>query len=112
MIKYVVKTEKFEFNPAKFKSASEAFFAYDDHNCKEICLFDTLEEARRLLDTINVQTIRYGYRLASADVAFIECGDWEYDEDENKWIFISGCDIWDFKYEELTTEDEEEEDDG
>ena len=98
MKKFTLRQETFEFNPTKYESAQDAFFDYDDHNDKIIGFFDTIEEAREKLKEIRVMTYRYSYKVAQATVAFIEEGEYEYD-DEGELCFIEGSDIWDFTFE-------------
>jgi hypothetical protein len=96
MIKYAVKTERFEFNPTKYRTAEAAFIDLDDHSDETIGLFDAVEEARAALALVDVNTSRHSYKLAVATVAYIEVADYELNED-GEWEFIEGRDIDDFK---------------
>jgi hypothetical protein len=48
-------------------------------------------------------------RFYEVSGAYIEEGEYEYDEDLESWEFISGGDIWDVKCQEIPTEEEEDE---
>lgn len=100
MIKYAVMTESFEFNPTKYATPWDAYWACDDHDDKRVAICDTLDEARLRLATIKTETVRFSYRLARASIAYIEEADFEMNED-GEWEFISGSDIWDYKCEEV-----------
>lgn len=97
-IKYAICTESFEFNPTKYSTPEEAYWAYDDHNDKRIALFDTLEEARQALNDIRVETASYSYKLSRATIAYIEEAEFDQDED-GEWEFVDGSNYYDFKYE-------------
>lgn len=110
MTKFAVHKESFQFNTRKYKTAEDAYYAYDDHNDEVVGLFDTIEEARECLADIRVDSgIYLGSHNAWANVAWIEESDWDYDEDLGEWEFVMGSDIWDFKYEPLPTDEEEDE---
>jgi hypothetical protein len=102
MIKYSVNTTSFEFNPTKCDGIEDAFFKFEgDANAKPIAICDTLEEAREILSQLKVSTHRYSYKLAYAEMAYIEEADFEYDEELESWEFISGSNYWDITGEEL-----------
>lgn len=98
-IKYTIHTETFEFNPTKHESAKEAHYAYDDHDDEIVGIYDTLDEARKDISQMSVETYRFSYRCAQATVAWIaktvynvyDDGELEYDCSYNEW---------DFKYKE------------
>lgn len=98
MNKYTVNVETFEFDPTRYATAEEAYMAYDDHNDKEVGIFDTIEEARKELEKISVSTYRFSYKVARATAAWIEEG--EYCEEDGKLCFLGGVDVWNFKFEE------------
>ncbi|MBQ7846864.1 MAG: hypothetical protein IJ344_01135 [Clostridia bacterium] len=109
MIKYTVNTETFEFNPTKHATAELAFHAYDDHSNKIVATLDTIEKARKALDSIKVSTYRFGYKVAQATVAYIEEAEFDLDED-GELEYVQGGDILDFKFEALPNDDEDGED--
>lgn len=109
MIKYAVMTDRFEFNPAKCKDIEKAYINLDDRNNKTVGIYDTIEEARKELANIKVETRQYSYKLAAATVAFIEEGDYWFNDIHEEIQLVSGCSIYDFKGEELPTESEDEE---
>lgn len=98
MKKFAIHTETFEFNPAKYATAQDAYWAGDDHCDKVVAICDSLEEAKAVLAKQAVSTHHYSHKLATATVAFIEESDYEQDDD-GEWEFISGMDVWEFKCE-------------
>ena len=94
--KFAVYTDSFEFAPSQFPSIECAYLALDDRDNKLVALCDTLEEAQAVLATLQVSTRRYSHSLAYAEVAFIEEGAYEQDED-GEWEFVMGSNIYDFK---------------
>ena len=112
MKKFTVYTAAFEFNPSKTPNIEEAFwkrFGYE--NADKVALCDTIEEARAILEKINVHTRVYSSKLACAWIAYIEEGEYEWNEDDSRWEWFDGSDVWIFRVEELTDEEEEEEKD-
>lgn len=103
MKKFVICTDHFQFNPTKHRreTIEQIYLDLDDLDYKEHEMFDTLEEARECLEAYRVTSHRVAYSLADADVAFISEGDYEFDEYLNRWEFMEGGDIWDFKAREL-----------
>lgn len=99
MIKYAVYTESYEFNPRKYPTPEDAWIAYDDHYNKKVELCDTLEDARKVLQGIKVTTHSYSYDCAYAEVAYIEEADWDLEDGE--WEFVSGSNVYDFKFKPL-----------
>lgn len=99
MKKFAVRTDTFEFDPSRY-TPEEAYFAGDDHDDEVVALFDSIDEAKDFLEGISVYSQKFSFRSARAFVAFIEEADWDQDED-GEWQFISGSDIWDFKFEEV-----------
>lgn len=75
-------------------------------------IFDSLEEARRVMNSFypKIKTEDFG-KLCRISIAYIESGEYEYDEDLESWEWVDGCDIEDIIYEELPEEEEEEEED-
>ena len=98
MKKFVVRTETFEFNPTKYATVQDAYWAGDDHLDEVVALCDTIEEARAILAKQPVATHHYSRKLAAATIAFIESSEWEQDDD-GQWEFVDGMDIWEFKCE-------------
>lgn len=100
--KYAVCTERFEYILKKYDTPEEAFHNRDDYNYDNAGrLFDTIEEARECLKSIEVSSFKFSSPIGmcvEAKVAFIEEGSYDQDE-EGKWEFICGGDIWDFKCE-------------
>ena len=94
-IKYTIHTETFEFDPTKYHNAKEAHYAYDDHGDKIVGIYDTLDEARKVLAGLRVETYRFNYRCAQATVAWIaesvynvgDDGELEYDASRDEWDF-------------------------
>lgn len=108
-VKYAVITARFCFNPAKCKSIEEAFKKFDgDENGEQVALFDTIEEAREYLSSIEVTTHKYSWNLAEAYVAFINEAEYDYDKDLQEWQFIGGGNYWDLKAEELQDNSDDE----
>lgn len=102
MIKYAVKTTSFEFNPTKCNGIEDAFSKFEgDSNAELIAICDTLEEAREFLPKIRVSTRRYSYKVAYAEMCFIDESDYDYDEESESWEFVSGGNYWDITFEEL-----------
>lgn len=98
--KYAVMTETFEFNPTSFATPKDAWFAESDHDNKQIALCDSLEEAKAILDTVDVSTHRYSDKLASATVAFIEKSTYDLNEND-EWEFVEGANYPVYKYDTL-----------
>lgn len=98
-IKYTIHTETFEFNPTKHHNAEEAHSAFDDHNDKIVGVYDTLDEARKALSSIRVETYRLSYKCAQATVAWIAESVYNIDDDGELDYDVSR-DEWDFKCEE------------
>ena len=106
MKKFAVCTSVFEFNPRKTPNIEEAFWErHGDESADKVALYDTIEEARALLEKINVHTRVYSSNLAGACVAYIEEGEYEWDEDCSRWEWFDGCDVWIFRAEELTKDE-------
>lgn len=103
MKKFVINTDNFQFNPTKHRreSVEQIYLGRSETDYKEREMFDTLEEARERLEAYRVASSRVAYSLAEANVAFITEGEYEFDEDLERWEFIEGGDIWDFKAREL-----------
>lgn len=103
MKKFVICTDHFQFNPTKHRreTIEQIYLGRDDLDYKEHEMFDTLDEARECLESYTVTSRRPATSFAEADVAFISEGDYEFDEDLNRWEFIEGGDIWDFKARDL-----------
>lgn len=103
MKKFVICTDHFQFNPTKHRreTIEQIYLGRDDLDYKECEMFDTLDEARECLESYTVTSRRPATSFAEADVAFIQEGDYEFNEDLNRWEFIEGGDIWDFKAREL-----------
>ena len=99
MTMYEVLKASFAYDPRKVKSVEEAFEKYEGYsNAEGIKLCKTIDEAREALADIKVDMRIYDAgRYAEATVAYIESGDWEWDEDLREYVFCSGVDRWDFK---------------
>lgn len=98
--RYSVKKEHFEFRPTRYSSVEEAWNERCDHDIEEVGIYDTLEEARAMLDTVSVYSHRYGSQdLAGAVVAYIdeESGEWEDEEWECYEVVYAS----DLKHEQL-----------
>lgn len=98
-IKYTIYTETFEFDPTKYHDAEEAHVAYDDHYSKIVGTYDTLDEARKELSKIRVETYRFSYRCAQATVAWIEESVYNVGDDGESEYDAYYAE-WDFKYKE------------
>ena len=99
MTMYEVLKASFAYDPRKVKSVEEAFEKYEGNsNAKGVKLCKTIDEAREALADIKVDMRIYDAgRYAEATVAYIEEGDWDWDEDLREYVFCSGVDRWDFK---------------
>ena len=97
-IKYMVRKETFEFNPRKNTDIEEAFFNMRDHASMQIALCDSIEEARSILENIEVETISFSESLSRATVAYIEAAEFEKEGNSGEWEFVSGSDYWDLKF--------------
>lgn len=106
MIKYKVSTDIFDFNPKQYKDIQFGYFETGiiDSNPRTIALVDSLEEARKIINTVPVRTDRFSYTYARAYIAFVEMSEYEYDEDLEDWVFISGSDYYDFRCEPIKDE--------
>jgi hypothetical protein len=117
---YAVMEDKFEFNlrpryGKRYATIEECYMDRDDHDSRQVALFETIEEALECLAKIAVHSdlfCRSEYH-GRANVAYIEEGNYDRDEDDEdaEWEFIDGCSIYAFKCEELETIDEEDEED-
>ena len=108
MKKYAVYSESFEFDPTKNTDIKSAYFSQNETWPKLIKLCDTLEEALETLSQFSPATRRPSYNLASADIAYINSADYEYDEDYDRWELVDGDSIDCFISEPLEEETEEE----
>ncbi len=99
MTMYEVLKASFAYDPRKVKSVEEAFEKYEGYsNAKGVKLCKTIDEAREALADIKVDLCIFDAgRYAEATVAYIEEGDWDWDEDLKEYVFCSGVDRWDFK---------------
>ncbi len=111
MKKYAVMKTEFEANPKTLTTIENAVVTEGTECAMRVALVDTIEEAREILAKFNPYTCERGWvtRFYEVIAAYIEEGEYEYDEDLESWEFISGGDIWDVKIQELPTEEEEEE---
>lgn len=111
MKKYAAMTTHFEADP-KTKSIENAVANYGAETAVRIVLVDTIEEAREVLKDFRPSTREHKWNAQHCyviDAAYIEEGEWEYDEDYEQWEFLTGGDIWDVYCEELPSEEEDEE---
>lgn len=98
MTMFAIMTATFEFNPSKVNSVEDAFEKYDgSSDSRRVNICKTIKEAREVLSTIEVNTYVYSWKLAEAQVAYIEEGDFEWDEDLQEYELVDGVDGWDFK---------------
>ena len=98
---FSVEIDRIEFDPRKHATVGSAFdeALSKDRNPEKVGLYETIEEARKKLAEIKVNTTRYSYKLASAKVAYITEATYELEDEE--WEFIEGEDFWDLKFEEI-----------
>jgi hypothetical protein len=95
MKKFAVMKVHTEVNVKKLTTIENAVI--NDEKAEQIALVDTIEEARAILAKFSPFTREQKWvtRFYEVSGAYIEEGEYEYDEDLESWEFISGGDIWD-----------------
>lgn len=104
MIKYAVMTASFEFDPEScvVKEIFDDFTENDaDENAKRVGIYDTFEEARAHLSTLPVSTTVHNKNHASANVAYIQMANFEWDNALKDWKLDGGYVYKDFTAEEI-----------
>lgn len=103
MIKYSVMYDKLEFDPTIRRDILEIWRDSDDICENVLDRFDTMEDAVSYLNSIEqkyIGTHRCSYRLAYANILFIEIAEYELDED-GEWEFVDGVAFDEFRFKEL-----------
>lgn len=80
-MKYAVRSNYFQYNPRKSKTIKDAYYNLDQDETKVISLHDSLDEAKKALETLTPKFHRYSDSLAEATVFMITECDWYFDDD-------------------------------
>lgn len=113
MKKFAIMKAEFELSPKHLTTIEDGVVIYGREYATTEALVDTLEEARKILAEFRPFTSEHRWNFQHCycvKAAYIEEGEYEYDEDYASWEFISSGDIWDVNCMELPTETEEKED--
>jgi hypothetical protein len=115
MKKYEVLHERVEARYRTYRSIEEAYQNACDRSPESLGLFDSYEEAKALFDakvkkcfSANFFTVA-NMLYINGDVYFIEEGEYEYDEDYERWECIDCPETLDFFASSLPEEEDEEE---